>query len=1171
MKDVLYVPINVEALVVNEKEKKSHEFLREGVPYNNVENFIPVHTNENTPQPLTTEKMGVYLHWNLPAALCEGQQNNETGETTFPLIPNRWLLIRINGKDDKRASKSWIIESDTDSYRKGTIDFIKPNAVEFERTRIGKKIELEEWENNVNEDLFLTAIGAGDIAFSAFQPYNENVLSMHDDLDGIADKDQLSYFVTGWYSDPDKDFIHTYKNLNEALIAFNWSVLGETENRTIEQSFYHGAIFDIPWNRKEGNYPSDKPQSNTITGQVNYAVGNNSVDALMALIRNGETSLDADLLEAFQHNLLENLNQPNGQFVLNQEIHKNWFGTHAGGLQYKVSKLDGREYRQVTNHYDPDWLYELNKKQQHYESKVKELQDLQYDLYRLWFTRNRYENLDEDAAPDARIKPHLPFKEEDLDMHLDPRSENEESTARKTVALSQEIATLQTEIPFGTTEEAYLNSLKQYAEEHNILEGYKLQVNRSKAYKIANEPTIFFSGVKSPKYEDKVQLCRFSDQLIKTLKSKDNSVQAEALEQLIPMAQSDHLPEGITHLYAEFLLLDKDNAPCISTHLLSEVSEDDVRASIKNRAYEESNLPGFNLSDWSQPWLPLLLQWKIRYYPISYEGNWVFDNGQYVWNGKGSDADQYMTYNGRTLLTPTSTFNFSQRLKEFKEKMPDITAAKKEQIDTLLEKIEDWDFISQKLEGLYDLMACNDIGASRYPFNNEIASLIGDMNRTAPLLGTISKNPEENISDFLDLRSGQFYFTNIVILDAFGRCLQVVHENNERHVMPVLSKDLTPDKFVFNQSSERLIQLRPRLLQSCHLKFDFLSDKNDEHRIDHYSNTNPVCAWVIPNHLDKTFAFYDNKGAPLGKIRIIVNGAGEKETIWEKSIGSAYDTFETIEAEFQHLGQFAKHLLSQGSEVFQNFFITIDKTLWHIDPLGDRENKDLTVLLGRPLALVRTRLMYDLEEAPLTDRTWNNALAYKNSEFVEYNFPVLLGGAELRNDGLIGYFKESEYDRFNAAHIPKGINKGEYLHHINNENLIDLKIGSMKQTKLVPDSVRLTLLIDPRAKVYATTSILPTDTLELPYRFITEAFSNMEATFKVDALLTNQLVEETDEPQENKSYVTLPIPAEKRGTWTFTSLEQKEWKEYELFSSTKTEDQNDSRPKIKSGHLKLNN
>ncbi|HZO25856.1 MAG TPA: hypothetical protein VFH48_07670, partial [Chloroflexota bacterium] len=105
---------------------------------------------------------------------------------------------------------------------------------------------------------------------------------------------------------------------------------------------------------------------------------------------------------------------------------------------------------------------------------------------------------------------------------------------------------------------------------------------------------------------------------------------------------------------------------------------------------------------------------------------------------------------------------------------------------------------------------------------------------------------------------------------------------------------------------------------------------------------------------------------------------------------------------------------------FSDFLQVVDETLWSINPPGDRNDHDLAVLVGRPLAIVRAELSLKLSGLPVVNQDWWNLftpdsidtddptqpaqLAAIDGGVSSFQWPVRLGSHVLRDDGLIGYF-----------------------------------------------------------------------------------------------------------------------------------------------------------------------
>jgi len=54
---------------------------------------------------MTILLLAIHLHWALPDALTIGKA--EADGITFPVVPNRWLIIRRGGN---KSEKQWVLE-----------------------------------------------------------------------------------------------------------------------------------------------------------------------------------------------------------------------------------------------------------------------------------------------------------------------------------------------------------------------------------------------------------------------------------------------------------------------------------------------------------------------------------------------------------------------------------------------------------------------------------------------------------------------------------------------------------------------------------------------------------------------------------------------------------------------------------------------------------------------------------------------------------------------------------------------------------------------------------------------------------------------------------------------------------------------------------------------------
>jgi hypothetical protein len=274
-----------------------------------------------------------------------------------------------------------------------------------------------------------------------------------------------------------------------------------------------------------------------------------------------------------------------------------------------------------------------------------------------------------------------------------------------------------------------------------------------------------------------------------------------------------------------------------------------------------------------------------------------------------------------------------------------------------------------------------------------------------------------------------------------------------------------------------------------------------------------------------------------------------------------------------HLQGFVEGILhhAESEHVFNGLMATIDSTLWTTDPLGQRQD-NLSSLIGRPLALVRARLDLELAQQPLTDQSWEKTLDPDTRNFEQVHFPVVLGDLNLRDDGMLGYFIESErglagnepraidYSRLYTLHETSGIVDVGYFADLRFDPPLQVQPSTPTDTR----DQHVTLILDPRGSVHARTGILPTKAIQLPSQFIEPALANMDVTFRVGPII--------NEPHG----LRMPLPAEIRGGWSWiahTGLElgpdHESWPEEPITPADQAASLADGPLSLREGWLKL--
>ncbi|MEM7607809.1 MAG: hypothetical protein AAF411_20850, partial [Myxococcota bacterium] len=267
--------------------------------------------------------------------------------------------------------------------------------------------------------------------------------------------------------------------------------------------------------------------------------------------------------------------------------------------------------------------------------------------------------------------------------------------------------------------------------------------------------------------------------------------------------------------------------------------------------------------------------------------------------------------------------------------------------------------------------------------------------------------------------------------------------------------------------------------------------------------------WVMQNKLDRSLVFFDTSGKTLGAFFVYKRG-DVTEARW--------NGIEINKISNTHIQQIIQSILSltDSGLALSALLEEIDSSLWITDPKGESQKQGLSVLVGRPLVLARARVNLALKGEALVNQALDETGKKDSSDLLSVEFPSRIGAIELPDNGVIGYFRNQDYEQFNVldqyqqeGDSPK---RPPYIVSAPTEAL---KIGQRQFEYF-------TLLLDPRGAVHTTTGILPTFTLQLSSAYTTTPIQNMEITFRIGPLLTDP------------DTVQMPTPSDIHGQLSFT-------------------------------------
>ncbi|WP_299628404.1 hypothetical protein [uncultured Tateyamaria sp.] len=284
----IIVPIHVEALRVTtntaqQSKTALYQFDKLGKVATSADSGMIAAENFATSQTYLRNQPGIHLHWSIPRAYTKGLQDQETGALKYPVVPNRWIVIRTL-KNNKPGSlpatdtHMWVLESDAHSLDDGEKTLEKSVAPWMDNAGalqglqgnvLGRKLDATNGWHEPNGQMHTLAAKVGDgnhgylgklfqapygsgETFTAYMPSSGNILGIYDKLDDYfqnlpnwtVDADlSVSYTVMGWVNDISSDACHII--LNNALTAYG--ALPERDKPTLAEYIEQVMGEDLKW------------------------------------------------------------------------------------------------------------------------------------------------------------------------------------------------------------------------------------------------------------------------------------------------------------------------------------------------------------------------------------------------------------------------------------------------------------------------------------------------------------------------------------------------------------------------------------------------------------------------------------------------------------------------------------------------------------------------------------------------------------------------------------------------------------------------------------------------------------------------------------------------------------------------------------------------------------
>ena len=1125
---------------------------------------------------------GAYLQCYLPNGLTSGTADSTSNSASFPQIPDRWVVLRISPgtTPGRRAVRGWVLEAGGEPPQVLDLDgWTEPGTV-------------PDVENP------LTALGHGDLSWAG---YFDNVVNRLGFYDGTLDSDKiqgpLAYLMCGWYADPTADplgsqAITSLAGFNAAVQQLGWTLEADqleevtqarrdyvlaaksfglastidprlaatnatpsadaTAQYTTNGSWWptgcvlHGAVVGIDWPGSGDTVEAGGPPDST---SVTVAVGNTMAETIAAIIAASSGAPQAAaIVEALQLGVVKELDQPDGRAQLDVQLHASSFASQPGGPPatepvtiapsgppqappsdqpppgpgiFSAPPPAGTGFRPVIR---PAGLAQLG--------------------------------VEAGTAPTVRAEERI---------------------------ISAPMGGVISAIGAGPTIPA-------------TDPGGPVQALRSPPRLfVPKDPIVLVQGGQrsfahdsSVPTEDGLVVCRLTP-------LAELSFQLPQVPQRPSVRGSDVLERGIENgsvpiecegLLQETALLDTGSATAISAAAGTSagpagsgaaapgVAEHNIMVeqtawySLRNPRVDHgpllanSGLAGllpapYAVAPASRPWTPMHLEWSVEFVP-SPGGLDDWDLGQidYTLEEKATipPAGQGTIFQGRSPLTGGASSTLAAAVNNALQQAASIggTGAVPGPAAGKFAREAFYSPLAQTLVGQFQAMTINPPPGQdpvEPPQLQDIASALAQMDVLSCGLGGLLTQlrggiPADGTSaapggivpaPFFALRAGFLRLLRLRLVDGFGQFVDLCGSDASHDAQGYLvSGSLSvPDQ-------PGVLALAPRFTAPTRGWFRFMSAQTPGQEADY--QTSPVCAFVLPNHLDGSLEFFNADGSPAGSLEPLADGT----VSWQEAPGlpttAGQDPARTLTNSYAV--QLVQGLVSWGiadatqarEPAWSALLRTIDSTLWSVDPFSHAGDEHLSLLLGHPICVIRALIRLDVADPVVTPDGTLTAV------------PIRLGDLTQWEDGLLGYFVDDDYTVLHVADAAApgmarqvGPQQG-FLQQINlvpgfYESFADDLAGGAS-TGATPvthpyidtsgvllirpnQTINLTLLVEPLASVHATLGLVPRKQIGFRRAWVQAGLAAIAPTFQFGPVLVD--------PQ----HIRMPLATDLSGTWVW--------------------------------------
>jgi len=1161
----------------------------------------PVPAASLLPAPFTdlpaSRPRGAYLHWYLPNGLTSGTADSTSNSASFPPIPDRWVVLRISSGTipGRRAVRGWVLEAGGEPPQVLDLDGWTESGtapdVENPLTALGHgdMSWAGYFDNVVNRLGFYdgtldsekiqgplaylvcgwyadpTADPLGDQAITSLAGFNAAMQQ----LGWTLEADQLEQVTQAR-----REYVLAAKSfglpstIDARLAATNATPSSDaTAQYTTNGSWWptgcilHGAVVGIDW---PGSADTEEVGGPPDPASVTVAAGNTMAETIAAIIAAAsEAPEQAAIVEALQLGVVKELDQPDGRAELDVQLHASSFASQPG-------EAPATEPVTIAPSGPP-------------QAPPSDPPPPGPGIFAAQPSAGAGGSAGTGASPGGTglrpISRPAGLAQLDVERGTAPTVHAEERI------ISASMGGVISAIGAGpTVPPADPGGLVQA-----LRSPPRLFVPRDPIVLVQGGQRSFVHDSSVPT-EDGLVVCRLTP-------VAELSWQLPQIPQRPSVRGSDVLERGVENgsvpvecegILQETVLLDPGSATAISATAGTAAAAGGAAAapgvaernitveqtawySLRNPRVDhgpliaQSGVSGmlpapYAVAPASRPWTPMHLEWSVEFVP-SPGGLDDWDLGQidYTLDPKATipSAGQGTICQGRSPLTGGASSTLASAVNNALQQAASVGGTGPLPVPAAGKPFREAFFspLAQRLVGQFQAMAISPLpgGTAQDPVQpsqlEDIASELAQMDVLScgldglatqlrggiPADGTSAAPGGTVPTPFFAMRAGFLRFLRLRLVDGFGQFIDLCGSDASHDAQGYLvSGPLSvPDQ-------PGVLGLAPRFTAPTRGWFRFMSAQTPGQEADY--QTSPVCAFMLPNHLDGSLEFFNADGGPAGLLQPLGDGTVSWQDAPGRPTPAGQDPAGSLTSAYAV--QLVQGLITWGiadaaqarEPAWSALLRTIDSTLWTVDPFGHAGDEHLSLLLGHPICVIRALLRLDVADPVVTPDGTLTAV------------PVRLGDLTQWQDGLLGYFVDDDYTVLHVADAAApgmarqvGPQQG-FLQQINlvpgfyDSFADDLAAGAATGATPVThpyidtsgvllirpnQTINLTLLVEPLASVHATLGLVPRKEIGFRRAWVQAGLAAIAPTFQFGPVLVD--------PQ----HIRMPLATDLNGTWVW--------------------------------------